>query len=45
MQQVVIAMRRRESEAVITALQEAGVVHLRPIEEASALRLGAGTDQ
>ncbi|RTR29921.1 V-type ATP synthase subunit I [Deinococcus radiophilus] len=32
MQQVVIAMRRRESEAVITALQEAGVVHLRPIE-------------
>ena len=29
MQQVVIAMRRRESEDVITALQTAGVVHLK----------------
>lgn len=33
MQQVVIAMRRRESESVITALQNAGVVHLKPIED------------
>lgn len=33
MQQVVIATRKRESEAVITALQDAGVLHLKPIEE------------
>ncbi|MCP2014150.1 V/A-type H+-transporting ATPase subunit I [Deinococcus sp. HSC-46F16] len=31
MQQVVIATRRRGSEAVITALQDAGVLHLKPI--------------
>ncbi|GAA5513200.1 hypothetical protein Dcar01_01926 [Deinococcus carri] len=31
MQQVVIAVRKRDSEAVITALQDAGVLHLRPI--------------
>ncbi len=31
MQQVVIATRKRESEAVITALQDAGVLHLKPI--------------
>ncbi|ABF46346.1 V-type H+-ATPase subunit I [Deinococcus geothermalis DSM 11300] len=31
MQQVVIAVRRRESEAVIAALQDAGVLHLKPI--------------
>ena len=33
MQQVVIAMRTRESERVITALQDAGVLHLKPITE------------
>lgn len=31
MQQVVIATRKRDSEAVIAALQEVGVLHLRPI--------------
>jgi V/A-type H+-transporting ATPase subunit I len=31
MQQVVIATRQRDSEAVIAALQDAGVLHLRPI--------------
>ncbi len=31
MQQVVIATRRRDSEAVIAALQDAGVLHLKPI--------------
>lgn len=31
MQQVVIAVRLRESEAVIAALQDAGVLHLKPI--------------
>ncbi len=31
MQQVVIATRQRSSEAVITALQDAGVLHLKPI--------------
>ncbi|MPY67417.1 V-type ATP synthase subunit I [Deinococcus sp. SDU3-2] len=31
MQQVVIATRQRGSEAVITALQDAGVLHLKPI--------------
>ncbi len=31
MQQVVIAVRKRDSEAVITALQDAGVLHLKPI--------------
>ncbi|MFC4426837.1 V-type ATP synthase subunit I [Deinococcus navajonensis] len=31
MQQVVIATRKRDSEAVITALQDAGVLHLKPI--------------
>ncbi|WP_189642715.1 V-type ATP synthase subunit I [Deinococcus piscis] len=44
MQQVVIAMRRRESEAVITALQHAGVVHLKPIED-SPLRSDASHEQ
>lgn len=33
MQQVVIAVRKRESDNVITALQDAGVLHLRPIAE------------
>ena len=33
MQQVVIAVRKRDSEAVITALQDAGVLHLKPIAE------------
>ncbi len=32
MQQVVIATRKRDSEAVITALQDAGVLHLKPIQ-------------
>lgn len=40
MQQVVIAMRRGESEAVITALQEAGVLHLKPIQ-GGELRTGS----
>lgn len=31
MQQVVIAVRKRDSEAVIAALQDAGALHLRPI--------------
>ncbi|NTY00830.1 V-type ATP synthase subunit I [Deinococcus sp. JMULE3] len=31
MQQVVIATRKRDSEAVIAALQDAGVLHLKPI--------------
>ncbi|EYB69607.1 V-type ATPase, 116 kDa subunit [Deinococcus phoenicis] len=31
MQQVVIAVRKRDSEAVIAALQDAGVLHLTPI--------------
>ncbi|UQN07263.1 V-type ATP synthase subunit I [Deinococcus sp. QL22] len=31
MQQVVIAVRKRDSETVITALQDAGVLHLKPI--------------
>ncbi len=31
MQQVIIAVRKRDSEAVITALQDAGVLHLKPI--------------
>ncbi|SEI90267.1 V/A-type H+-transporting ATPase subunit I [Deinococcus reticulitermitis] len=31
MQQVVIAVRKRDSEAVIAALQDAGVLHLKPI--------------
>ncbi|SMB95755.1 V/A-type H+-transporting ATPase subunit I [Deinococcus hopiensis KR-140] len=31
MQQVVIAVRKRDSEEVIAALQDAGVLHLRPI--------------
>lgn len=31
MQQVVIAVRQRDSEAVIAALQDAGVLHLKPI--------------
>ena len=44
MQQVVIAMRRRESEAVITALQHAGVVHLKPIE-GGPLRSDASHEQ
>ncbi|MDO4263004.1 MAG: V-type ATPase 116kDa subunit family protein [Deinococcus sp.] len=44
MQQVVIAMRRRESEAVITALQHAGVIHLKPIE-GSPLRSDASREQ
>ncbi|WP_339095228.1 V-type ATP synthase subunit I [Deinococcus sp. VB142] len=33
MQQVVIAVRKRDSEAVITALQDAGVLHLKPIAD------------
>ena len=33
MQQVVIATRKRDSEAVITALQDAGVLHLKPIAD------------
>ena len=33
MQQVVIATRKRDSEAVITALQDAGVLHLKPLTE------------
>lgn len=33
MQQVVIATRKRDSEAVITALQDAGVLHLKPIQD------------
>lgn len=33
MQQVVIALRKRESERVIAALQDAGVLHLKPITE------------
>lgn len=32
MQQVVIALRKRESESVIAALQDAGVLHLKPVE-------------
>lgn len=32
MRQAVIAMRKRDSEAVIAALQNAGVLHLRPLE-------------
>ncbi|WP_261663405.1 V-type ATP synthase subunit I [Deinococcus sp. Marseille-Q6407] len=44
MQQVVIAMRRRESEAVITALQNAGVIHLKPIE-GSPLKSDAANEQ
>ena len=33
MQQVVIATRKRDSEAVITALQDVGVLHLKPLTE------------
>lgn len=33
MQQVVIATRKQGSEAVITALQDAGVLHLKPITD------------
>ncbi|WP_412027766.1 V-type ATP synthase subunit I [Deinococcus yunweiensis] len=40
MQQVVIALRRRDSETVIAALQDVGVLHLRPITD-SPLNAGA----
>ena len=45
MQQVVIATRKRDSEAVIAALQNAGVLHLKPIT-GGPLNTGtlAGTD-
>lgn len=45
MQQVVIATRKRDSEAVIAALQDAGVLHLKPIT-GGPLNTGtlAGTD-
>ncbi|GGL96898.1 V-type ATP synthase subunit I [Deinococcus aerophilus] len=44
MQQVVIATRSRSSEAVITALQDAGVLHLKPIT-GGPLNTGSLTEQ
>lgn len=41
MQQVVIALRKRDSEAVITTLQNAGVLHLKPLEQDSPLSQAA----
>ncbi|PNY81170.1 V-type ATP synthase subunit I [Deinococcus koreensis] len=40
MQQVVVALRRRDSESVIAALQDAGVLHLKPITDSP---LNSGT--
>jgi V/A-type H+/Na+-transporting ATPase subunit I len=40
MQQVVIATRKRESRAVIEALQEAGVLHLVPVSGQGVLSAG-----
>ncbi|AWN22447.1 V-type ATP synthase subunit I [Deinococcus irradiatisoli] len=40
MQQVVIATRKRESRAVIEALQDAGALHLVPVQGAGVLSAG-----
>lgn len=41
MQQVVIALRKRDSEAVITTLQNIGVLHLKAVDQDSPLKQDA----
>lgn len=45
MQQVVLAARKRDSEAVIAALQDAGVLHLKPMEQGGPLSTGTLSGQ